>query len=64
MPLYGSVTVISLGDRNKKNPQIYHLHDTAIVLMWSTRQDGKITCWVRDVLNHVWIVIRSEEDDD
>ena len=64
MPLYGSITVISPEDRNDKNLQIYHLHDTAIVLMWSTRQDGKITCWVRDVLNHVWIVIRSEEDDD
>lgn len=59
--MYGSISVISPADRNKKNPQIYHLHDTAIVMMWSTRQDGKITCWVRDVLDNTWIVIREKE---
>lgn len=64
MPLYGSITVISPEDRRKKVPQIYHLHDTAVVLMWATREGAKTTCWVRDVLDNVWIVIRREEDDD
>ena len=53
IPLYGSVTVISPADRKKKNPQIYHLHDTAVVLMWTTREGSKRTtrrwtgetCW-------------------
>ena len=48
IPLYGSMTVISPEDRRKKNPQIYHLHDTAVVLMWTTRERSKTTCWVRD----------------
>ncbi len=64
IPLYGSITVISPEDRRKKAPQIYHLHDTAVVLMWATREGAKTTCWVRDVLDNVWIVIRREEDDD
>ena len=64
IPLYGSITVISPEDRRKKAPQIYHLHDTAVVLMWATREVAKTTCWVRDVLDNVWIVIRREEDDD
>ena len=64
MPLYGSITVISPEDRRKKAPQIYHLHDTAVVLMWATSEGAKTTCWVRDVLDNVWIVIRREEDDD
>ena len=64
IPLYGSVTVISPADRKKKNPQIYHLHDTAVVLMWTTREGSKTTWWVRDMLDHVWIVIRDEREDD
>ena len=64
IPLYGSMTVISPEDRKKKNPQIYHLHDTAVVLMWTTRERSKTTCWVRDVLDNVWIVIRNEREDD
>nr|DAE16899.1 MAG TPA: hypothetical protein [Siphoviridae sp. ctpnN3] len=32
--------------------------------MWATREGAKTTCWVRDVLDNVWIVIRREEDDD
>lgn len=58
------MTVISPEDRRKKNPQIYHLLDTAVVLMWTTREGGKTTCWVRDILDNVWIVIRSEREDD
>lgn len=36
----------------------------AVVLMWTTREGGKTTCWVRDILDNVWIVIRSEREDD
>ena len=61
MPLYGSVTVISPEDRRKKNPQTYHLRESAIVLLWATRQGHKVTAWVRDVLDNVWIIIHDED---
>lgn len=44
------------------NPSIYYLKETAIVLVWSTRQGRKITTWVRDVLNNVWIVLDDEKE--
>lgn len=43
-------------------PSIYYLKETAIVLVWSTRQGRKITTWVRDVLNNVWIVLDDEKE--
>lgn len=61
MPLYGSITVISPEDQRKKNPQIYHLRESAIVLIWATRQDRNVTAWVRDVLDNVWIIIHDED---
>ena len=64
IPVYGSVTVISPQNQGKEHPQTYHLRESAIALMWSTRQGHEITAWVRDVLNNVWIVIRNEEEDD
>ena len=64
IPVYGSVTVIYPQDQGKEHPQTYHLRESAIALMWSTRQGHEITAWVRDVLNNVWIVIRNEEEDD
>lgn len=64
IPVYGSVTVISPLDQGKALPQAYHLRESAIVLMWATRQDHKITAWARDVLNNVWVVIKDDEEDE
>lgn len=61
IPVYGSVTVISPQDQGKAYPQTYHLRESAIVLMWSTRQGHEITAWVRDVLNNVWMIIHEDD---
>lgn len=46
IPVYGSVTVISPQDQGKAHPQTYHLRESAIVLIWATRQGHEITAWV------------------
>lgn len=61
IPVYGSVTVISPQDQDKEHPQTYHLRESAIVLIWATRQGHKVTAWVRDVLDNVWIIIHDED---
>ena len=38
IPVYGSVTVISPQDQGAEHPQTYHLRESAIVLIWATRQ--------------------------
>ena len=57
----GSVTVISPQDQGNAHPQTYHLRESAIVLIWATRQGHEITAWVRDVLNNVWVIIHEDE---
>ncbi len=64
IPVYGSVTVISPQDQGKEHPQTYHLRESAIALMWSTRQGHEITACVQDVLNNVWNAITKEEEDE
>lgn len=61
IPVYGSVTVISPQDQGKTHPQTYHLREAAIVLIWATREGGKTTCWVRDVLDNVWIIVHEDD---
>ena len=61
IPVYGSVTVISPKDRDKEQPQTYHLRESAIVLIWATRRDHKVTAWVRDVLDNVWIIVHEDD---
>lgn len=61
IPVYGAVTVISPQDQGKVNPQKYHLRESAIVLIWATRQGHNVTAWVRDVLDNVWIIVHDEE---
>lgn len=61
IPVYGSVTVISPQDQNKAHPQKYHLRESAIVLIWATRQGNEVIAWVRDVLNNVWVIIHEED---
>ena len=61
IPVYGSVTVISPQDQGNAHPQTHHLRESAIVLIWATRQGHEITAWVRDVLNNVWVIIHEDE---
>lgn len=61
IPVYGSVTVISPQDQGAKHPQTYHLRESAIVLIWATRQDRNVTAWVRDVLDNVWIIVHEDD---
>ena len=61
IPVYGSVTVISPQDQDKEHPQTYHLRESAIVLIWATRQGHKLTAWVRDVLDNVWIIVHEDD---
>ena len=61
IPVYGSVTVISPQDQGNAHPQTCHLRESAIVLIWATRQGHEITAWVRDVLNNVWVIIHEDE---
>ena len=61
IPVYGSVTVISPQDQDKEHPQTYHLRESAIVLIWATRQGHKVTAWVRDVLDNVWIIVHEDD---
>ncbi|WP_094135204.1 hypothetical protein [Akkermansia muciniphila] len=64
LPMKGFIAVISpdmpweTGDTDKP---IYHLKESAIVLTWTTRQGRKVTTWVRDTLNNVWIVLDNEQ---
>ncbi len=61
IPVYGSVTVISPQDQGAEHPQTYHLRESAIVLIWATRQDRNVTAWVRDVLDNVWIIVHEDD---
>lgn len=61
IPVYGSVTVISPQDQGTEHPQTYHLRESAIVLIWATRQGHKVTAWVRDVLDNVWIIVHEDD---
>lgn len=65
-PLEGFIAVISPdmpwtpSYKDNQGTPVYHLKETAIVLMWTTRQGRKITTWVKDVLNNTWIVLDKE----
>lgn len=67
LPMAGFIAVTSPdmpwepSNTDKQGSPIYHLKESAIVLTWTTRQGRKVTTWVRDMLNNVWIVLDNEK---